>query len=316
MIEEPINVCTVCGSMNNSRFLFEKYNDNRGRDPINFYKCKTCKIVYLGKYSGYYDDGLYEYYKKYTGKTKEQVYDPLTKVSYLRVLKLLALHGCNQTILDVGCGNGSFVDAALEQGYLVQGIELSQSAVEVALAFKLPVSKLDFFSSQIEICSFDAITMFEVLEHLINPTQFLLRAQEVVKPGGLIYLTTPNFNSLERRVLGKNWNVLHREHLTYFTEKNLTQLIKDNTKLEILHAETRNISAELIKFFVHSGSLKNINDSPSNSNIESSSSGIRNKIVHSQLLTLLKNGTNSFLNTTSLGSTIVMLLKRPSDVVI
>jgi 2-polyprenyl-3-methyl-5-hydroxy-6-metoxy-1,4-benzoquinol methylase len=311
MSEESINPCTICGSFKNSKFLFEKNNDNRGRDSINFYKCQKCKIVYLGKYNSVYDEGLYEYYNKYIGKTKEQVYDSLTKDSYLRVIKLLALHGCKQTILDVGCGNGSFVDAALGQGYLVQGIELSQSAVDIALGFNLPVSKLDFFSSQIENCSFDGITMFEVLEHLNNPTHFLLRAQEVVKPGGLIYLTTPNFNSLERRILGKNWNVFHREHLTYFTEKNLTQLIKDHTDLEILHSETRNISAELINSFISFGLLNKINKSLSNSNNDSSRLEIRNKISNSQLLTLLKKITNSLLSITALGSTTVMLLKRP-----
>jgi 2-polyprenyl-3-methyl-5-hydroxy-6-metoxy-1,4-benzoquinol methylase len=318
MTEHELKPCTLCGTACHSSFLFKKNNDNRGTDSINFYQCLNCNIVYLGKYKDNYNEDLYDYYKKYYGKSKNQVFDSLTKASYFRVLKLLESNGCIQTILDVGCGNGSFVDAALEQGFKVQGIELSKLAVEVALDFNLPVRLLDFFSNEIDYCSFDAITFFEVLEHLPNPIQFLLRAEEVVKPGGLIYLTTPNFNSLDRRVLGKNWNVFHREHLTYFTEKNLIKLIQENTKLEILHIETRNLSTELIQYFTnfklfnHSKNSKNSTDSTDFSSSELKKSYIRDRILKSRLLTLLKYGTNSFLNTTSLGSTLVVLLKKPS----
>ena len=314
MTDADMKPCTVCGSLKDNKFLFEKENDDRGVGSINICQCGTCQAVYLGRYNEFFDDELYAYYAKYTGKSKDQVYDSLTKKSYLQVLKLLEAYGCGKSILDVGCGNGSFVDAALEQGYNIKGIELSQAAVDIAQGFNLPVHKLDFFAGEIEDASLDVVTMFEVMEHLPQPVQFLQRAEQVVKPGGLIYLTTPNFQSLDRRVLGESWDVFHREHLTYFTRATLINAVANNTNLEVLHAEARNISGQLINYVRHLGSPVSSRARIQSSEEEETSStqfDARTRIAQSPLLLSLKRGVNSLLDATSLGSTLVMLLRRP-----
>ncbi len=155
--------------------------------------------------------------------------------------------------------------------------------------------------------------MFEVIEHLPNPIEFLRRAEAVVKPGGLIYITTPNFNSLDRRVLGSQWNAVHREHLCYFTPRTLLNAIQKQTSLELLHLETRNISEDLIGYIKNifvSGSRKN-GCGLINKNAPLKTPDLRAKIDESQILSLAKLSANQFLNATSLGSTIVMLLRRP-----
>lgn len=314
MTDADVQPCTVCGSAAKGSYLFEKPNSNLSIGSIKIYQCGACKSIYLGQYGKYYDNELYAYYTKYSGETKDQVYNPLTKKSYLKVLKLLESYGGGKKVLDVGCGNGSFVDAAMEQGYNIKGIELSQTAVDIAQAFNLPVQNVDFFSSEIEASSFDVLTMFEVIEHLPEPVRFLKRAEQVVKPGGLIYLTTPNFKSLDRRVLGKNWNVFHREHLTYFTPATLMKAISANTRFEVLHVETRNVSGELIATFGHLMPSFLSRDSRCNSNHVSGQpppSDTRTRIAKSPWLSLLKQWVNFFLNATGMGSTIVILLRRP-----
>jgi len=314
MTNADVQPCTVCGSAAKSSYLFEKPNSNLGIGSIKIYQCGVCKSIYLGQYGKFYDNELYAYYTKYSGETKDQVYNPLTKKSYQKVLKLLESYGGGKTILDVGCGNGSFVDAAMEQGYNIKGIELSQTAVDIAQAFNLPVQNVDFFSSEIEVSSFDVLSMFEVIEHLPDPVRFLKRAEQVVKPGGLIYLTTPNFKSLDRRVLGKSWNVFHREHLTYFTPETCINAIRSNTGLEVLHVESRNVSSELIATFRE---LMPSFSSRHRQRISFNVSGLpalpdtRTIIAKSPWLSLLKKWINIFLNATDLGSTIVILLRRP-----
>jgi 2-polyprenyl-3-methyl-5-hydroxy-6-metoxy-1,4-benzoquinol methylase len=307
MINNNIRPCTVCGLVSQNKILLKKSDVQSHLNSISVNLCSVCGTSYLDKYSEDFNDELYSYYSKYKEYNKEQIYDPLTRKSYMQVLNLLGLHTEGKSILDVGCGYGSFVDAAIAKGYNIRGIELSQSAVNIANKFNLPVELLDLFSAEIEISSKDILTMFEVIEHVPQPIKFLQRAEQVVKPNGLIYLTTPNFNSIDRRVLGNNWNVFHTEHLTYFTPATLLKAIHANTKLEILHMETRNISQDLISHLTRRH--KNTDDINLNC---STGHDFRSEIERSTLLSFLKRCVNRLLNITSTGSTIVLLLKRQS----
>ena len=314
MTSESLQLCTICGDYNNGKYLFEKVSNNFDSNFLRIYKCRKCKSIYLGKYSSNFEEDLYAYYDKRSDYTKDQVYSHLTKQSYIKVLGLLKAYGAGQSILDVGCGNGSFVDIAMENGYKVRGIDLSQSAIKVGLKFNLPVENMDFLSSEIENSSFDVITMFEVIEHLPEPVKFLKKAELVVRPGGIVYLTTPNFNSIERRIFGKSWNIFHREHLTYFTPGTLRGAITNNTGLEILYVETRNISGELISFLTHllpSSSSRNSSNMSGGLKADSPPSDIRARIANSPWLSWLKRCANYCLNATGLGATIVIVLKRP-----
>ena len=255
---------------------------------------------------------MYEYYKLYQGKSAEFLFNPLTELSYHKVLDLFTKNTSGKSILDVGCGKGDFVYAGVKEGWNVNGIELSQEAVDIAEKFLLPIRKVDFFSSEIRPASYDVVTMFEVLEHLPNPVNFIVRAAEIVKPGGLIYLTTPNYNSFDRRLQGIYWPVIHREHLTYFTPQILHEIIIKNTNLTILQSETRNISIQSLH------RLKNIFQLKKKTTKENlifpiqSTEDVRKTIHSSFVLKILKRIINKFLDITSSGNTIVLLLKRPN----
>lgn len=303
------NNCTICGK-NRSIFLFKK--QELEADSISLYRCFDCNGIFLGNYNLDYKADMYEYYKKYKGYSAEVIFNPLNTLSYNKVLELFAKHTNGNSILDVGCGKGDFVYAGVKAGWNVNGIELSQVAVDVAKKFLLPVTKIDFFSSEIHPASYDVVTMFEVLEHLPDPVKFLVRAAEIVKPGGLIYLTTPNYNSFDRRIQGISWPEIHREHLTYFNTKILKKIIILNTNLTVVHCETRNISIQSLH------RLKNIFNIEKNAIKENSVSSIqsaddmRKTIQSSFVLRILKSIINKFLDFTSTGTTIVLLLKRTS----
>ncbi len=317
MIISGVFPCPVCNSAW-SKFLLEKKGNNADEGSITLYSCAFCDTVYLGSDNQVeYDEQLYAYYEAYQGKNKEEIFNPLTRKSYCNVLRLFDVYGGGKSILDVGCGKGDFVDAAIDEGYNAEGIELSPLAVNIAQGFGLPVSNMDFFSSDIKDSSKDIVTMFEVIEHLSNPVHFLDRAAQVVKPGGLIYLTTPNFNSLDRRVLSVKWNAIHREHLVYFTPATLLKLIHKNTGLTVLHIESKNISSQLINHYKRIGDRFKIkrNDQYVSKikqhKINSESIDyIRIQIDKSPYMRFIKQSSNLLLNVTSLGSTIVILLRR------
>ncbi len=151
MIVLDTKPCTVCGAITDFKLLFDKSIDRGDDGDVELHRCGFCKTVFLGKYNESFDDEMYDYYQKYQGKKKEEVYDPLTEKSFMQVLRLLASYGGGKSILDVGCGKGDFVDAALRAGYDVEGIDLSQHAVDIAQGFGLPVHKLDFFQKKYKV---------------------------------------------------------------------------------------------------------------------------------------------------------------------
>lgn len=314
------NPCTVCGHALSSKFLFEKSDDLCNPNKISIFQCGSCDAIFLGKYSNYFDASLYGYYADDVGKTKDQIYSSLVKNSYSKVLQLLGVYGNPKAILDVGCGNGGFVDFVLGQGLQIQGIELSESAVNIAQGFNLPVSKIDFFSNELEKYCFDCITMFEVIEHVPKTFAFIKRAEELLVPGGLLYLTTPNFNSVDRKVLGRRWRVFHPEHLTYFTSKSLINLVKKNTKFEVLYIETRNVSNELISYVINlipKSIFSRHSHAPKS--IEKTVPAIlydnhwRLKYSDSRIFEFIKNIVNAALNFFGVGSTLVIILRKPDS---
>ena len=300
--------CTCCNGSIGEVFL-QKNVSVEGEKPISVYRCKLCQSFFLADYSTHYEAELYDYYNAYEGASEDSVYDQLTVKSYLNVLqRVLTLVGRGE-ILDVGCGKGDFVRVAIRHGWRVRGIDLSEPAVRIARRFSIPVEVVDFFSDAICPNSYDIITMFEVLEHLPSPVEFLKRAESVIRPGGLLYITTPNFNSLDRRIFSENWEAIHREHLSYFTPDTLRAMIFKNTTFRVIDIETRNVSPKLfdkLNFIKRARGPGGKHPTPNDS-----SDNLRYLIDKSPSLRFLKLIVNRSLRITGLGNTIVATLRRP-----
>jgi SAM-dependent methyltransferase len=98
-------------------------------------------------------------------------------------------------LLDIGCGTGNFLAAARHAGYCVTGTELDKNAARFAterLGLRvLPLTIAEFvenFGNE----TFDVVTFFEVLEHQIEPMEFLSGVKACLKPRGIIALSVPN----------------------------------------------------------------------------------------------------------------------------
>jgi SAM-dependent methyltransferase len=119
-------------------------------------------------------------------------------------------------LLDVGCGAGDILSVATNQGWNAFGLESSGAAVTLARSKGLSVEEGDFLSLPLP-SGFDVIVMSELIEHLTDPASFLRRAFEILRPGGLLYVTTPNGRSLSRWIMGLDWSVISPpEHIQLF----------------------------------------------------------------------------------------------------
>jgi len=127
-----------------------------------------------------------------------------------------------QRLLDLGCGNGEFLLKARSAGWDVVGVDFDTKAVEVARKQCLDVrlggvENLDPAEEQ-----FDVITLAHVIEHVHHPVELLLACYKLLKPGGFLWIETPNIESEGYRIFGSSWRGLEPpRHLVLFTQKSM-----------------------------------------------------------------------------------------------
>lgn len=119
--------------------------------------------------------------------------------------------------LDVGCGAGALVKAAAQGGWHVEGTELSTVAANRLQeeGFCIHVGSLPEIA--LPHAGYDVITMTELLEHLMNPLDYVHEAYRLLRQGGVLFLTTPNFNGMRRRWFGPAEALCPPDHLWGFT---------------------------------------------------------------------------------------------------
>jgi SAM-dependent methyltransferase len=154
---------------------------------------------------------------------------PLTELTVQRYDELLQLlEGRRQTgrLLDIGCGDGDFLVAAREHGWSVYGSEFGDAPLRRAKARSLDVRPAPFEATPDELGSFDVVTLIEVVEHVVAPRDELQRIAGLLRDGGCLYLTTPNFNSISRWIAGPQWRAIeYPEHLNLFTPRTLHRML-------------------------------------------------------------------------------------------
>ncbi|WP_420126695.1 class I SAM-dependent methyltransferase [Longimicrobium sp.] len=130
-------------------------------------------------------------------------------------------------ILDVGCGNGEFMAAAKEAGYQVVGTDISVPAVELCRSRGLDAVAGDFLTLPFE-GTFDAVTMWDVIEHLTDPVAFVARARSLLRPGGYLVVKTPGVTdrmlTMVKVVPSMASSILHEDHIQFFTAASFSRL--------------------------------------------------------------------------------------------
>ena len=122
-----------------------------------------------------------------------------------------ARHG---SLLEIGCGNGFFLDVAREAGYAeVRGVEPSAAAVELASPGTRPaIVQAMFRPGLFPPESFDVACLFQVFDHVPDPRALLAAVHEVLRPGGLLLCLNHDVESLSARLLKDRSPIIDIEH--------------------------------------------------------------------------------------------------------
>jgi SAM-dependent methyltransferase len=133
-------------------------------------------------------------------------------------------------LLDVGCGSGAFVAQMAELGWRAEGIDPDPAAVAGAREAGLDVKEgvvADLDPAE-HGGTYDAVTLSHVIEHLHDPAGDLGRIRDLLSPGGMLWIATPNLEALGRRRFGRDWLGLDPpRHLVLFTRTSLERLVRE-----------------------------------------------------------------------------------------
>jgi SAM-dependent methyltransferase len=131
-------------------------------------------------------------------------------------------------VLEIGCAYGFFLDEAKKRFERVVGIDIAEAAVDYARThFKVDAVSGAFLDVRFDDGSFDAICLWDTIEHLDRPDLFLEKARRLLRPGGKLFLTTGDISSRNARIRGSKWRQIHPpSHLHYFSRNSMTTLLK------------------------------------------------------------------------------------------
>lgn len=223
-----ITDCNLCGADRSKRL-------HRNFD-LDISRCLACGLVFAGPsrltreetWARYNPTYFTEEYLPAMGIVDGRVDLAALDARHARTLSQLAPHRQLGTLLEVGCGAGLFLKAAERAGWSVSGLEVMTAGVD----FARTVLELDVTASAVEDAElrpggYDVVALFEVIEHISNPTALLARLASLLRPEGCLVLSTPNVEAISHTALGRHWAVLNPgEHLYYFSERTLGAMLR------------------------------------------------------------------------------------------
>lgn len=230
--------CILCG--------FSKFNELLIEEKFGFQFsvviCKKCGMIFTHPRPSM--DWLTKLYED-LDKSKFLTHAKKWESNYRKGISIISTYKRDGRLLDVGCGAGYFANLATDAGFEVTGTDLAKSAVEFASKnFRLSVHHGDMSELKLKPRSFDLVTLWNVLEHILDPVKTLRACYSILEDDGIIYLETPNANLLRlcahnpllfslRKRLRKDSSLIPWMHINYFSPYTL-KLLLTTTGFEIV----------------------------------------------------------------------------------
>lgn len=227
-------ICPACNYKKNE-FFFESVNKDFSIKKFNYLKCKNCNSVFLSK-KNYSNEKLEKFhidnwhkkdvfkYEKNDSKTKNinRWYHTYKNFKLNRKL----------SVLDVGCGNGSFLIAFKKMKFKkLYGFDADPKIINNIKEdnIKTFVSNFNnfFLHKEISKLKFDYIFLHDVLEHSYNPSKLLQNIKKVIKKNSQIFIKIPSGECLQLEMLKEyNCDTMAPFHRTLFSKKGISLLLK------------------------------------------------------------------------------------------
>ena len=232
--------CPICNASSIASFIKTTAQMHSSKELFNFDQCANCQLVFLNPRVNL--DNLKDYYTSHYlpyrgseawGKYSKLVEGSQKKVDLKRVnrVKEMCSVSPKSLILDVGCGNPSFLKACHQElNCKTLGIDFSDEGwKEQSTLFKgldLQVAEIKDLSLNLKP---DIITMWHYLEHDYTPLENLTYLKSIAKPSTTLIIEIPNFDSVSRKKYDENWAGWHTPRHTSLFSPNNVELLLDKS---------------------------------------------------------------------------------------
>jgi SAM-dependent methyltransferase len=202
------------------------------KDGVEIRRCAECGLGFWRPDAAFRSASIYDgaYFE---GGTLGPGYDDYGALegalrrNFARRVAALGPPSPGARLLDLGAAYGFAVDEARRAGWRASGLEVSAAAARRAVALVGGVVvRADAARAPFSSARFDAITLWDVLEHLPDPHAVVAEVARLLAPGGRVVLTTGDVGSLAARVSGVRWHLLTLpEHLFFYSRESLRRLL-------------------------------------------------------------------------------------------
>ena len=235
--------CPLCGKKEDYSVLYDQkfepgnqfenihLEDLRNPPQYRIVKCLKCGLVYSNPVlAPEVVEDLYRAASSVVSQYYALETDNVNR-AYSRFLRrALKLNPSKERILDIGCGSGFFLQLCLKEGFNeVYGVEPSVAAFE-----QVPQNLTDrirndvFRHSDFTENSFDIISFFHVLDHIVDLNAFLKGVWKCLKKGGIVLAVTHNIDSWLSAITGESWDPINMAHTTFFNKETLRTIFTKN----------------------------------------------------------------------------------------
>ena len=225
--------CPVCGSSDIHPILTAKDHSVSGEDFV-IWQCQSCTLRFTqdvpdeNSIGPYYQSQDYISHSNTNKGLLNKLYQAVRKFTLGQKSGLVISHTTQKgRILDIGAGIGAFLNEMKQKGWDIEGVEPDYGARQQArnlFAIDLkPTPELN----QLPHGSYDAITLWHVLEHVEPLQDYVAQLKKLLTPNGRIFIAVPNYTSLDADVYGNRWAAYDvPRHLYHFTPRSIEVLVE------------------------------------------------------------------------------------------
>lgn len=205
--------CRICGGMTERIHVFDD------REIVRCGSCGTKQVADPPRMAEL-EAGELKYQKS---KSRDYQRHPQWDLEIEAISELM---GDGSKVLDVGCGDGTFL-SLLSENWQKSGVELNPERAKEAKTKGIDVTTCDILDADFSQ-QFDLITMYEVIEHLYRPAEVLRKARSMLTDDGLLVISTPDSDSAIARLRGSSWWSYHYPpHISFFGHLSFENVIKE-----------------------------------------------------------------------------------------